>query len=88
MVVLALTGSFSNYWEWIGTVFGGSGLTVQKATLKCDGYCNSFQTTEQEIFANRYCSDELEIDVDGDGKVDVDERLFCNDITPCNSIDS
>ena len=78
LVVLALTGGFGNFWEWIGSIFGGSALSVQKAALKCDGYCNSYQTTGVDSFAKRYCTEELEIDLDGDKS--SDEVLYCDEI--------
>tara|TARA_Y100000310_G_C20667055_1_gene808149 strand:- start:1787 stop:2170 length:384 start_codon:yes stop_codon:yes gene_type:complete len=86
LVVLALTGGFGNFVEWIGTIFGGSGLSVQKAALKCDGYCSSYQTTGQDLFAEKYCTEELEVDIDGDKK--TDETLFCDEIaqSSCDTI--
>jgi hypothetical protein len=78
LVVLALTGGFANFGEWVGSIFGGSALSVQKAALMCDGYCNSYQTTGQDLFAEKYCTKELEIDVDGDKG--SDEILFCDQI--------
>ena len=86
LIVLALTGGFGNFLEWMGSIFGGSGLSVQKAALKCDGYCNSYQTTGQDLFAEKYCTEELGVDIDGDKK--VDEILFCDEISAssCNTI--
>ena len=86
LVVLAVTGGFSNFSEWTGGIFGGSGLSVQKAALKCNGYCNSYQTTEVEQFADKYCTETLEIDLDGDKK--ADETLRCYQIadSSCESI--
>ena len=78
LIVLALTGGFGNFLEWMGSIFGGSGLSVQKAALKCDGYCNSYQTTGQDVFAEKYCTDLIDIDIDGDKK--TDETLYCDEI--------
>jgi len=80
LVVLAVTGGFSNFSEWTSSIFGGSGLSVQKAALKCNGYCNSYETTEAQTFGYKYCNEELDIDSDGDGEID-DKGLHCDQIT-------
>ena len=86
LVVLAVTGGFNNFTEWTSGIMGGSGLSAEKAALKCNGYCNSYQTTEVDSFASKYCNEVLEVDLDGDNK--VDEKLHCDEIaaSQCDDI--
>jgi len=88
LVVVALTGGFGNFVKWWNGVFAGSALSAQEAVLKCNGYCDSYEATEQKGFWTSYCKTKFSLDTSGDGNADQVD-LTCDGLqaVTCVAID-
>lgn len=78
VVVVALTGGYGNFVKWYQGISGSSGISVQTAVLTCNGYCTSFQASGLESIREDYCEKIMELDTNGDNK--VDEEMTCDDL--------
>ena len=79
LVVVALTGGFGNFVKWWDGVFKGSAINSQEAILKCNGYCENYEATNEDGYKDSYCTKIIKLDTDGDGKSDLEKT--CDSLT-------
>ena len=86
ILVVALTGGTGQFAEWWAKIFGASAIDVQTAVLTCNGYCQSYESSGDEQFRDKYCNSEFNVDTDQDRKPDT--TLYCPDMpeASCASI--
>ncbi len=81
VVAVFFTGGFANLGSLISRLYGSQLVSVSQAKLQCDSWCNQYESTESELWKNKWCNlDEnsnFDLDTDGDKKVDRPDET-CN----------
>jgi len=96
LVVLAVffTGGFANLGGLISKLYGSQLVSVSQAKLQCDSWCNQYDSTESQLWKNKWCNlDEkstFDLDTDGDKKVDREGETCSGPVinAQCSSIGS
>jgi hypothetical protein len=91
IVLLVFTGQMGNFVGKIKNLVGAQGVDLNTAIIKCEGYCNNYQTSGIKSYAKSFCGDKtFDIDKDGDGKISSSEEdLTCQDLNvACSAIDN
>jgi len=91
IILLVFTGQMGSFVGKLKTLFGSQGVDLNTAIIKCEGLCQSYQTSGIKSYASDFCGDKtFNIDKDGDGKISetTEKGLMCKDLNVvCSAIE-
>ena len=91
IVAVFFTGGFTTLSSKIKNLFQPEVIDLQTAVTKCNGYCTSYEVVTgvsiQRDLWRKFCEDPIDIDLNGNRKIDSGEQKLCYQLTSCSAID-